>query len=232
MVAIFVALMFVGFVLADLVVQKWEARRRAESAALAADAISQSAWLRIPAGVYLAEGHAWARPQRDGTVRTGADALISRAVGEVSRVRLPRVGDEVVAGEPLFDLESDGRTLTVVSPVSGKVAAVNAALETQPGLLVQNAFDEGWVCAISPSSPVQANGLLRHGASAKAWFEQEVERFSEFVFENLFARLAPDTTLGLTAQDGGVPRAGVLAGCDGETWQAFAREFLRPGKGL
>ena len=231
MVAIFVALMFISFVLVDLFVQKLETRARAVHAlgthasshpTAPARAARIPAWMQVPEGVYLSQGHSWARPARGGIVRAGADTLVGQAIGAVSRVVLPRVGDEVKAGEPLFGVESNGRALTIASPVSGKVSKVNHLLQDQPGLLAEEAFDRGWVCAISPEAAVQENGFLHYGAGAIAWFEQEMDRFREFIS----ARVAPEAALGLTAQDGGVPVKGVLASFDAETWEAFARSFL------
>jgi len=231
MVAIFVALTFIGLILLDVLIQKWQERRGARSRRLAASPwLSPSGreklagWISVPEGVYLSEGHAWAQPQPEGTVRAGADGLVSRALGHVSRVILPKVGDEVTAGDPLFHLELNRRVLTVNSPVSGRVVAVNRRLQERPGLVADDPFGDGWICSVVPVRRVQENGAMRLGERAAEWLKQEVSRLREFIS----TRLTPDLALGLTSQDGGAPASGCLARSDAKAWIDFEREFLRP----
>jgi glycine cleavage system H protein len=233
MVAIFVALMFIGLILLDVLIQKLEERRTARARILSADEVLSQLtkgrgrlgdWVSVPEGVYLADGHAWALPQEKGTVRAGADGLISRALGHVSRVTLPNVGDEVPAGMPLFHLELNRRVLTVASPVSGRVVAVNRQLQERPGLVAEDPFGAGWVCSVVPTRQAHENGTMRCGATAAKWLAREVARFREFIS----ARLAPDLALGLISQDGGAPVPGCLARFDAGAWIDFEREFLRP----
>lgn len=70
MVAIFVALMFVGFILTDAIVQKVAAQRAARALAPArAPAAARegiASWVAVPEGVYLSEGHAWTLPLQEG----------------------------------------------------------------------------------------------------------------------------------------------------------------------
>ena len=96
-------------VLTDLAVEKWRVWRgrtprwprvpAAEAMAYGFEALCQ-----IPEGVYLANQHTWVKPDPAGGLEMGADALIVRAVGAVRRIILPKVGDQVTAGQPLFRL--------------------------------------------------------------------------------------------------------------------------------
>lgn len=232
MVAIFVALMFIGFILIDLSVQRLEARRAAAAmnqAAVrnvlsprAASSASLDDWTWIPDGFFLANGHTWLLPQEQGFFRIGADVLVSRALGAVSRVIPPKVGQEVWAGRPLFHLEHNGRALTVASPVSGKVLSVNDQIQDRPDLIVKGAYSAGWVCVILPTRLVQEKTALRVGDRARAWLRQEVDRFSQF----LWARVPSDAVLGATIPDGGIPAPGSLLGFDAADWNAFEHDFL------
>ncbi len=232
MVAVFVALMFVGLVLTDLVLQKLKARR--------AVALSpQASWVpgataerlarprsfpwEIPEGVYLSEGHAWFRPDPSGEVRAGADALLAHALGMLDHVTLPRVGDTVRRGEPLFYLVHEGRTLTVSSSVTGKVFAVNDALREQPELVAREPYGDGWVCKVVPTYLDDGSGRMRFGEKAAFWLECELDRFSEFIGANIPADLA----LGATSLDGGLPALGSLTQLSDEAWNAFEAGFLR-----
>lgn len=150
--------------------------------------------------------------------------MIGRALGSVSRIRFPKVGDKVKEGEPLFRLELNDRSLAVPSPVTGRVTSVNPRLEKQPELVAQDPYGKGWVCSVVETSPAHENESRRLGARAAIWLEREAARFQEF----LALQMAPDLALGVTSQDGGVPVVGVLAQFDSEVWKRFEQDFLRP----
>jgi len=227
MVALFVAIMFVGLVLTDLAVQKWQAWRvahpaRARSRA-EAPAAGLDAWCHVPEGVHLANQHVWVKPDPRGGLEIGADALIARAVGAVRRVILPEVGNQVNAGQPLFRLEHNGRTITIPSSLTGKVVAVNQRLADQPELLSSDPYGNGWVCHLTPTSLEGAAPSVRFGEQATMWLKNEFARFQEFVF----GQVSPDLALGLTSQDGGIPALGCLAELDAKAWRAFEADFLQ-----
>jgi len=151
MVAIFVALMFVTLVLADLVVEKVRVRRAARS--LAGEAVvwgspvlhssAWDSWTTVPAAAYLSDSHAWLLPEAKGLFRAGVDAMIGAALGRAHRIVLPQIGREVKAGEPLFHLELGERRLTVASPVSGIVVTVNSDLNERPERVAESPTARG-----------------------------------------------------------------------------------------
>lgn len=227
MVATFVALMFVGFILLDLVLQTIEARRaalarcarlQAEGRALA----SGSLW-QIPQGFYLTEHHAWLKPDPAKGLLTGADALVAHSVGAADEVILPKLGDRVKAGQPLFLLARRGCALTIPSALTGKVVAVNARLKGQPELVAAEPYGAGWVCVVMPTGLNGGPKQTRFGEEAAFWLQREFERFREF----LVSQVSPDLGLGATSLDGGFPAAGSLDQLGPGVWTAFELEFLR-----
>ena len=63
------------------------------------------------------------------------------ALGNVVYVDMPEVDDEVEAGEEFGAVESVKAASDLISPVSGTVVEVNEALEDQPELINQDAFE-------------------------------------------------------------------------------------------
>jgi glycine cleavage system H protein len=161
MVALFVALMFVGFVLVDLMVQKLEAGRAAVSAPAGLP------W-NVPQGFYLSEGHTWSYPYSPVGVRVGADALVAHALGAVEKVVLLKRGELVEAGQPLFRLEYQGGELEIPSAVTGRVIALNQGLGTRPELVAKDPYGSGWICAITPTQPNSGFSGMRSGEKAAA----------------------------------------------------------------
>ncbi|MBI4167282.1 MAG: glycine cleavage system protein H [Acidobacteria bacterium] len=221
MVALFVATLFIGFIMVDLIVQKVEALRAARSAAALAAQNALESWITVPEGVRLSKGHSWSLPLQEGTVRAGADALVAKALGSISRVTLPAVGEWVEAGAPLSRLELAGHTVTITSPVGGRISAVNHELKSRPELVATDPYGKGWVCSIAQVAP--QDRAAHFGREAVLWMESEVERLREF----LSARLYPGFKLGVTSQDAGPPMPGALAQFDVDAWAAFENEFTQ-----
>jgi glycine cleavage system H protein len=216
MVALFVALMFIGFVLADLVVQRLEGRRAAVPAP------ARLPW-NVPKGFYLSEGHTWSYPDSSVGVRVGADALIAHALGGVEKVVVPKPGELVKAGQPLFRLEYQGCDLEIPSSITGRVVALNPGLGKRPELVAKDPYGSGWICAITPTQPDGGSGGMHSGQKAVAWLEQEFHRFREF----LSRQVSPDPALSVTFPDGGLPAVGSLTQLARGSWRAFEAEFLR-----
>jgi glycine cleavage system H protein len=212
--------MFIGFVLLDFIVQRLQARRATVSA------VTGHPW-NVPWGYYLAEEHTWCLPASAMGVKVGADALIAHALGAVQKVVLPKQGELVKAGEPLFELECNGQDLKIPSSITGQVVALNSRLRKHPELVAKDPYGSGWICAITPTLSNGGSGGTRSGEKATAWLEQEFHRFREF----LSLQVSPDPVLSVSYPDGGLPAVGSLTHLGSGGWRAFEAEFLRPHRG-
>ena len=224
MVALFVAFMFVSLVLVDLSMEKWkvwQASRSAQAALAHAMFMPQGLW-RIPDGVQISNAHTWFRPDPAGGLEIGADALIAYAVGAVRKIVLPKPGDHVSKGQPLFRLVHNGAIMTVPSSVTGRVMAVNTRLAEEPQLLSADPYGNGWICYVKPTLDEKPALFTRLGADARAWLDNEFGRFRDFVL----TQASPELAVGATSQDGGLPAAGCLGELSPETWSSFEDQFL------
>jgi glycine cleavage system H protein len=231
MVALFVAFMFVSLVLTDLALEKWQVWR-AQHAVVAARRPARAVeygfeeLCRIPEGVHLAPQHTWVRPNPAGELEMGADALLVRAVGSVSRIILPKIGDQITAGQPLFRLEHNGCSATIPSVMTGRVMAVNPRLAGEPELLSQDPYGNGWVCYLTPTRVEESLPTVRFGEQAVLWLQTEFMRFQEFIL----GQVTLDLALGTTSQDGGIPALGCLSELGPAAWSAFESKFLPPSQ--
>ncbi len=99
-------------------------------------------------GQFLFFGPAWLQPEEDGSARVGA-VVAPRQRGDVQAVRLPEINEVVYQGLPLAGLTmSDDSRVTVPSPVSGLVVAVNKRLKEDPSLLATDPCGEGWIACV------------------------------------------------------------------------------------
>jgi glycine cleavage system H lipoate-binding protein len=137
----------------------------------------------VPAGLFVSPGHAWVGMYANGLLLMGMDDFAQKVFGPVEDVVLPEPGQEVAAGDPLFDVVRGDHRLSILAPASGKVVAVNEELEQHPNLMNVKPYETGWVCWLEPSNlPAELPGL-RVGADALAWYETEIDRHLEVLRE-------------------------------------------------
>ena len=130
----------------------------------------------VPGGTFVYPGHTWARIDPDGQVWTGLDDFARKVLKNVEHVELPTTGTKVKRGDRLFTLRRGTETVTFLAPVSGEVTQVNAAIESEPGLLLQSPYDRGWACLVRPSQLGPELEGLRIGQPVVAWYQDEVLR--------------------------------------------------------
>ena len=72
---------------------------------------------------------------------------------------MPDVDDEVSAGEEFGAVESVKAASDLMSPVTGVVVEVNEALEDQPELINQDAY-ENWIIKVSIADKSELDNLM------------------------------------------------------------------------
>ncbi len=100
-----------------------------------------------PANLSYTKSHEWLEELDNDTVRIGLTDFAQESLGDIVFVNLPQVGDEVVAGESLGDVESVKAVSDIYSPVTGVVRAVNEELMDAPELINQNPY-EAWLVEV------------------------------------------------------------------------------------
>ncbi len=78
------------------------------------------------------ESHEWLLDLGNGTYRIGLSDYAQSSLGDIVFVDLPQVGDALEKGVSLGDVESVKAVSEIISPVTGKVSAVNDALAASP----------------------------------------------------------------------------------------------------
>ena len=113
---------------------------------------------KVIEGLYYSESHEFVRVEGDfGFV--GITDYAQNALGNVVYVDMPEVDDEVEAGEEFGAVESVKAASDLISPVSGKVVEINEALEDQPELINQDAF-ENWIIKVELSDKSELDALM------------------------------------------------------------------------
>ena len=107
--------------------------------------------MKVPTDRRYSETHEWFLVE-DGVITVGITQYAADELTDITYIELPTVGTTVAAGDPLGEVESVKATTEIFTAVGGEIVEVNAALEEQPELVNDDAFEEGWMIRIRPVS--------------------------------------------------------------------------------
>ncbi len=106
----------------------------------------------VPGNLQYSKDHEWVEGS-GARVKIGITDYAQGALGDIVYVQLPKVGDTVTEGLVCGEIESTKSVSELFSPVSGKVVAVNDALDSAPETLNSDPYGAGWIAEIEVSSP-------------------------------------------------------------------------------
>ena len=113
---------------------------------------------KVLEGLYYSESHEYVRVEGDyGFI--GINDYAQNALGNVVYVDMPEVDDEVSAGEEFGAVESVKAASDLMAPVSGTVVEVNDALDDQPELINEDAY-ENWIIKVELSDKSEIDNLM------------------------------------------------------------------------
>ena len=109
-------------------------------------------------GLYYSESHEWVKVEGNIAI-VGITDYAQHALGSIVYVDMPEVDDEVAKEEDFGAVESTKAASDLISPVSGTVVEINEALEDNPELINENAF-ENWIMKVEISDAAELEGLM------------------------------------------------------------------------
>lgn len=133
----------------------------------------------IPADrAYDREHHMWAQfDAANNQVTVGIDALGLESLGDLAYVTLKDVGNSVRRGESMGTLEAAKMTGDLIAPVSGVIVARNDETVSNPALVNQSPYVDGWMVVIKPSDWENESTQLVSGDDLPVWVESEIKRY-------------------------------------------------------
>jgi glycine cleavage system H protein len=120
--------------------------------------------MNVPEHLHYTEEHEWIETREGARVRVGITDYAQDALGDVVFVQLPVVGSRLEGHAILAEVESTKSVAEVYAPLAGEVAAVNDLLVTQPELVNQDPYGEGWFVELDLDDPAAVEALLDAGA--------------------------------------------------------------------
>lgn len=120
----------------------------------------------VPSDLRFTHDHEWVHPK--GSVwRIGITQFAVDQLGDITIVDLPKPGDLITKGQRFGTVESVKSVSDLYAPVSGKVAAVNAALADAPETVNREPYGQGWMIEIEPMESAELAELMSAEAYGK-----------------------------------------------------------------
>jgi glycine cleavage system H protein len=116
--------------------------------------------MNVPEHLRYTKEHEWVELVREKTIRVGITDYAQDALGDVVFVQAPKVDQVLDTHALLAEVESTKSVAEVYAPVAGKVVAVNERLATQPELLNQDPYGDGWFCELEVEDENLISDLL------------------------------------------------------------------------
>lgn len=115
--------------------------------------------MKIVDGLLYSRSHEWVLVDGE-SARVGITDHAQDALGQIVDVQLPSVGDSVVVGKAVAEVESSKSVSDIGSPVSGTVVLVNELLNDQPELINSDPFGSGWLYEVQLAYNETLEGLM------------------------------------------------------------------------
>lgn len=107
----------------------------------------------------FAKTHEWAHMEGD-IATVGISNHAQEEISDIVFVDLPKVGQQVTAGQNCCVIESVKSASEIYAPVSGEIVEVNEALNADPALVNREPHAGGWLFKIKMTAPAEYENLL------------------------------------------------------------------------
>ena len=222
MVALFVLLMFILFIVIDIFVLK--AQKKTHPAfevepQFTSSSVFTKNTIVTPEGFYFSQGHTWAKEDEYGMVKVGVDDFILKALGKFKYHQTAAPGSKIKKGDVIFEGGRGKDTFKFRSPVDGIVRMANSSVI---GINLTEPYENSWGILVEPNNFATNKASLISGSKISEWMKEEFNRFKEFL--NVHT-MKPELA-GLTMQDGGNIVEGAISSINTEGLKDFEKEFL------
>lgn len=115
--------------------------------------------MNYPENLRYTKEHEWI--SIDGNIATvGITAFAQGELGDIIYVDIDTMGKQLDANAVFGTVEAVKTVSDLFLPVSGTITEKNPLLESQPELVNQDPYGDGWMIKMTISDPAQLEGLL------------------------------------------------------------------------
>jgi glycine cleavage system H protein len=105
---------------------------------------------RVREKVYYTDAGVWVKPEGN-QARLGLSDFAQQRSGDLAFVEVKPAGAPLAVGDEFASIETIKVTVSLPSPVAGKIVQVNAGLEDAPEWVNQDPYGQGWMVVVELS---------------------------------------------------------------------------------
>ena len=113
----------------------------------------------LPENIKYTEDHEWVSV-KDDVATVGITDFAQSELGDIIFVEFPDQDMSVDQKESIGTLEAVKTVADIFSPLTGSIIELNENLESNPELINEDPYSNGWILKIKMSNPSEYNSLL------------------------------------------------------------------------
>ena len=115
--------------------------------------------MQVPETLRYSEEHEWVLIG-DGVATIGITDHAQEELGDIVFVELPALGAVLTKTATLGVVESVKAVSDVYAPIGGTVTTVNERLTSNPEIINEDPYGEGWMVKVSVTDTAEVDGLM------------------------------------------------------------------------
>lgn len=122
-----------------------------------------------PENLKYLPSHEWVYVPQDGSgiATIGISAFAVAELNDLVYMALPKVGQQVEAGQEFGEVESVKAVSPMYSPIAGQIVEIHDGIVDRLETLNSDPYVQGWLIKVKMSDPSQLDGLLDFAAYQK-----------------------------------------------------------------
>ena len=115
--------------------------------------------MNIPDDMKYTDDHEWIKIDSDLAI-VGITDFAQSELGDIIFVEFPNIGESVNQKDTIGTLEAVKTVADIYSPLSGEIIEINEQLESNPELINEDPYNNGWILKIKINDDNEINSLL------------------------------------------------------------------------
>jgi len=122
--------------------------------------------MNIPENLFYTEDHEWIKVDGDYAI-IGITDYAQKELGDIVFIEIEALDEELDRGESFGTIEAVKTVSDLFMPMAGKVVELNENLESDPEVINNDPYGEGWIIKLKITNSSQLDELLDHSAYSK-----------------------------------------------------------------
>jgi glycine cleavage system H protein len=116
--------------------------------------------MSYPSELKYTKDHEWIKVHVDGTATIGITEFAQGELGDIVFIDINEIGTSVDKDETFGSVEAVKTVSDLFMPVDAEILEINPELESNPELVNEDPYGEGWMVKVKINNPDQLNDLL------------------------------------------------------------------------